>query len=218
MKINPVISDHLATGWQQFAICLFATAMLLLSGGCQSAPQPHFEQVAGVPTEAPHSESIILREGDILKISFPGASSLDTTQQIRRDGKIALPLGGEMDAAGKTPAQLEKDLAEHYASQLVSKEVTVSVQSSSFPIFVTGAVLKPGKILADHPMTALEAIMEAGGFDYSKANLKSVKIVREKPPGSFTLSFKGLLNGRQPEAFYMKPFDIIYVPQKFSWF
>jgi polysaccharide export outer membrane protein len=165
-----------------------------------------------------HTEPLLLREADVLKISFLGAPSLNTTQTIRRDGKITLPDGGEMDAAGKTPTELEKDLADHYASQLVSKEVTVTVQSSSFPIFVTGAVAKPGKVIADHPMTVLEAVMESGGFDYSRANLKAVKIIREKPPGNFTLNFKGLLEGHQPEAFYLKPFDIVYVPEKFSWF
>jgi protein involved in polysaccharide export with SLBB domain len=64
--------------------------------------------------------------------------------------------------------------------QLSSKEVTVEVQSSSIPVYVTGAVLRPGKITSDHPITALEAIMEAGGFDYTKANLKAVVIIRQE--------------------------------------
>lgn len=216
MKNEPAFQNRFVILRQAFVVCLFAAASLLFFSGCQSTNPPAFD---GTPVKgADHIESLLLREGDVLKIAFPGAPNLDTTEQIRRDGKIALPLGGEMDAAGKTPSQLEKELKDHYASQLVSSEVTVTVQSSSFPIFVTGAVLKPGKVLADHPMTALEAIMEAGGFNYSRANLKAVKIIREKPPGNFTLDFKGLTDGRQPESFYMKPFDIIYVPEKFSWF
>lgn len=216
MNNESAFQNRFATFRQILAMCLFAAATLLFFGGCQSTNPSGFD---GVPVkQADHTESLLLREGDILKIAFPGAPNLDTTEQIRRDGKIALPLGGEMDAAGKTPSQLEKDLSDHYASTLVSKEVTVTVQSSSFPIFVTGAVLKPGKVLADHPMTALEAVMEAGGFNYSKANLKSVRIIREKPPGNFTLDFRGLTEGHQPETFYMKPFDIIFVPEKFSWF
>ena len=216
MKNKSAFQNCLAILRRVFAVCLFGAATLLFFGGCQSTKPPEFD---GVPVkQAEHSETLLLREGDILKISFPGAPNLDTTEQIRRDGKIALPLGGEMDAAGKTPSQLEKDLADQFASQLISKEVTVTVQSSAFPIFVTGAVLKPEKVLADHPMTALEAIMEAGGFNYARANLKAVKVIREKPPGNFTLDFKGLTEGRQPETFYMKPFDIIYVPEKFSWF
>jgi polysaccharide biosynthesis/export protein len=216
MNNEPALQNRFAILRRAFPICLFAAAALLFFGGCQSTKPPAFD---GMPVkQADHTESVLLREGDVLKIAFPGAPNLDTTEQIRRDGKIALPLGGEMDAAGKTPSQLEKELSDHFASQLINKEVTVTIQSSSFPIFVTGAVLKPEKVLADHPMTALEAIMEAGGFNYAKANLKEVKVIREKPPGNFTLDFKGLTEGRQPETFYMKPFDIIFVPEKFSWF
>lgn len=199
------------------ALSLLGVAVLVFSGGCETAKTPTFESLAGSKPE--RTESLVLREGDVLKISFPGAPTLNTDQQIRRDGKITLPNGdGEMDAAGKTPDQLEKDLVDHYKSRLVSKEVTVSVESSSFPIYVTGAVLKPGKVLVDHPMTALEAVMESGGFDYTKANLKAVKVIREKPPASYILNFKGLMNGRPPEPFLMKPFDIIYVPERFQPF
>ena len=87
---------------------------------------------------------------------------------------------GEVVAAGLTPADLEKEILKLYSSQLVTKEVTVTVTSSSFPVFVTGAVIRPGKILSDHPITALEAIMEAGGFDYAKADLGHVRVVRER--------------------------------------
>ena len=79
-----------------------------------------------------------------------------------------------------TPGDLQKTLMNLYAPQLTSKEVTVEVQSSSFPVYVTGAVLRPGKIASDHPITALEAIMEAGGPDYTKANLKNVSVIRQE--------------------------------------
>src|ERR1019366_3564658 len=100
---------------------------------------------------APTSEAMKLREGDALKISFPGSPTLDTTQQIRRDGKITMPLVGEVDAAGMTPTALEKKLVDLYAPQLATKQVSVEVASSSFTIYVTGMVLHPGKILSDHP-------------------------------------------------------------------
>lgn len=216
MKTNSVIWKKLGIEWPVFMFLLVGLAALTCSTGCQTARTQQAQAVAAV--KAGHSEPIVLKEGDVLKISFPGAPNLDTTAQIQRDGKIALPLGGEMDSAGKTVEQLEKELSEHYASQLVSKEVNVSIQSSSFPIFVTGAVLKPGKVLADHPMTVLEAVMEAGGFDYATANLKAIKIIRENPAANYTLNFKGLFQGRPVESFYLKPYDIVYVPTKFSWF
>ena len=85
-----------------------------------------------------------------------------------------------------------------YAPQLTSKEVTVEVQSSSFPVYVTGAVLRPGKISSDHPITALEAIMEAGGFDYTKANLKNVEVIRQEgnQTKNYILNLKRVMEGK----------------------
>jgi polysaccharide export outer membrane protein len=160
--------------------------------------------------------SISLREGDVITISFPGSPNLNTSPQIRRDGKIDLPLGGELLAAGKTPAELEKELLEHFGPQLVVKEVSVAIKSSSYPVFVTGAVVRPGKLLADRPLHALEAIMEAGGFDLGRANLKAVAVIRieEGQVKHYVLNLKLLLEGRTKDLFYLHPSDIIYVPEK----
>ena len=127
---------------------------------------------------------------------------------------------GEIQAAGQTLSELEKDILKQAESQLVSKEVTVTLQSSSFPVFVTGAVIRPGKVVSDHQITSLEAIMEAGGFDYSKANLASVRVIRHEDGQvkNFTINLKQVLDGKQSTPFYLKPSDIVYVPAKFSWF
>jgi protein involved in polysaccharide export with SLBB domain len=99
------------------------------------------------------------------------------------------------------------------------QEVTVSVQASTFPIYVTGAVLRPGKILSDRPLTALDAIMEAGGPDYTRANLKAVKIIRNVNGmmEHYKLNLDAVLKGEDSQTFYLKPYDIIYVPERFSW-
>jgi polysaccharide export outer membrane protein len=191
--------------------------LLAVGAGCQTQPlfsTPNTNQTTNV------TEIITLREGDVLKISFPGSANLNTTQPIRRDGMISMPLVGEVKAAGKNPAELEKDLMDLYSTQLVSKQVTVEVQSSLFPVYVTGSVLHPGRIMSDHPITALEAVMEAGGFDYAKANMKGVEVIRQEGDHSrkFTLNLKLAMEGKTGEPFYLKPADIIYVPEKFTWF
>ena len=115
---------------------------------------------------------------------------------------------------------MEKQLLELYGPQLQTKEVSVAVESSAFPVYVTGAVLRPGKILSDRPLTALEAIMEAGGFDYSKANLKAVRVLRtrEGRTDQYTLNLKRVLQGQENQQFQLKPGDIVYVPEKFNLF
>jgi len=190
--------------------------VLALAAGCQT--QSPLPPVALQGTNA--TEIITLREGDVLKISFPANANLNTTQPIRRDGMISMPLVGELKAVGKTPKDLEKDLADLYSTQLLSKEVTVEVQSSTFPVYVTGSVLKAGRVVSDHPMTAFEAIMEAGGFDYSKANLKAVVVIRQEGDHvqKFKLDLKKVMDGKAGAPFYLKPGDTIYVPEKFTWF
>ena len=199
---------------------------LLLLGGCSSSnmrvadggvPASVAAEAAAQFAQAP---STTLREGDVIKLTFPTASNLDTQLQIRRDGKVALPIVGEVQAAGLEPVDLERRLMELYSTELVSGEVFVSVVSSSYPIFVTGAVVRPGKIEADRPMTALEAIMEAGGFEMTKANGEQVVIVRhgEKGVRNFTLNLREVLEGRSRETFYLQPSDIVYVPERFAWF
>jgi polysaccharide export outer membrane protein len=192
-------------------------AVLALAAGCQTN-NPYSALPLQHGTNA--TDIITLRESDVLKISFPGSANLNTTQPIRRDGMISMPLVGEVKAVGKTPAELEKDLIDLYSTQLVSKQVTVEVQSSVFPVYVSGSVLRPGKIMSDHPITALEAVMEAGGFDYTKANLKKVQVTRREAEGTrvYVLNLKQVMEGQGGESFYLKPADIIYVPEKFNWF
>jgi len=160
--------------------------------------------------------SIKLIEGDVLSITFPGSPDLNTTQQIRRDGKIDLKTVGEFPAAGKTPAELEKEILKLYEKDLVLKEVSVILQSSSYPVFVTGSVMHPGKLMANRPMSTLEAVMEAGGFDNAKANMRRVVVLRneEGQLKRYVLDLKSVLDGRSKQLFYLRPSDIVYVPEK----
>ncbi len=211
------------SAWRGAWAGVTACVLLLMLGaaGCRT---PEFtkveERATATPTNAMgQAEVLVLHEGDLLKISFPGAPNMNTTQQIRRDGRIALPLKGEFKAAGLTTSEMEKELLKLYAPELVTKEVTVTVESASFPIYVTGAVLRPGKLIYDRPITALEAVMEAG-VDYGKANLKSVTVIRHEGGRMhrFKLNLKQVLQGQPSQPFSLKPSDIIFIPERFSWF
>ena len=139
--------------------------------GCST---PDFQETA-VGSAAEKAEPILIREGDMLRITFPGAPNLNTLPlMVRRDGKITLPLVGEVTAVGKTALGFQKELTNLFSSQLVMKDVNVNIESSVYTVYVTGAVLRAGKVDTSRPITALEAIMEAGGFDNSRANLKEV--------------------------------------------
>ena len=194
---------------------LMLAALIVFSGCATSSSSP-----AALQTAAARADVIVLREGDQVRISFPGSPNLDSTQAIRRDGKLSLALVGELDAAGLTPEELKQKLITAYASQISSKEIAVSVQSSTFPVFVTGAVIHPGKVLSDHPITALEAVMESGGFDFNSANMKAVRIIRQENGSAknYTVNLKAVMSGEDNTSFYLKPNDILYVPERFSMF
>jgi polysaccharide export outer membrane protein len=197
---------------------ILLTAATFLTG-CDTMPSGTPASTKGT-MDLPHSEAITLREGDILKITFPGSPNLDTIQPIRRDGRLNLPLIGEVEAAGLTPAALQDKLIQTYASQISTKQIVVQVQSSTFPVYVTGAVIRPGKVLTDHPLDALAAVMEAGGFNYELADMKHVKIVRNENGvmQHFVVNLKAILQSKGTQPFWLQPNDIVYVPEKFSPF
>jgi polysaccharide biosynthesis/export protein len=190
---------------------------ILVFAGCQ-VPSPAPTGATGGSSS--DQGSLTLREGDSIRIAFPGSPNLDTQQTIRRDGRITLPILGEYVVAGKTPSDLEKALLESYANQIVSKEVSVTVLSSSYPVFVSGAVNRPGKIMADRPMTALEAVMESGGFNDMRADKTRVTVIRNEggQVKHYYLNLKAVLEGQSTEQFYLRPSDILVVPERFSLF
>ena len=216
-----------ATGKRCFISAAVLSLPLIAAGmiaGCathhsQSAALKKQEAMASELTPT-NSELLQLREGDVVKILFPSSPTFDTTQQIRRDGRITMSQLGDVDVVGLTPTELEKKMVDLYADKLSSKVITVEVVSSVIPVYVTGMVLRPGKIMSDHPITALGAVMEAGGFDYNNANTKDVVVIRRegKIMKNYHLNLREVLKGKQSEPFFLKPYDIIYVPQRFSMF
>jgi polysaccharide biosynthesis/export protein len=220
-------------GW--VAVCVLAVA-----AGCKTAP-PHpatappsqptaaaTNNVAAQPAATNNvatnsTKSLILQEGDTIKISFAGEPSMDTIQPIRRDGKITLPMIGEYDVAGKTPSALEEELKQRYAPLLVNNDVSVTVQSSAFVIYVMGAVMRPGKLVSERPLNILEALIESG-IDNSKSNLKAIQVLRtdsitgkvEKSP---KLNFYKYIHSKSAPmpSYTLKQYDVIVVPDRFSF-
>ncbi|MEZ5276876.1 MAG: polysaccharide biosynthesis/export family protein [Opitutaceae bacterium] len=192
--------------------------VILVLSGCESTSTQ--SSTSSYPTPmgdvgAPPVENLTLSEGDVILVSFPGAPDLNITQTIRRDGMIDLPLIDEVSAVGKTPDELEALLVQLYEPQLVNSEVQVTVVSSSIPMFVSGSVAQPGKILVSRRITALEAIMEAGGPIMGRSDLKNVTVIREENGvrSNFKLNIKDILDGKPAESFILKASDIVYVPE-----
>lgn len=182
----------------------------LLCTGCQTP-----RRSAALPKQSVGQMPGVLGNGDVVRVSFTGAPELNQTQRIGSDGKLSLPLIGEVYAAGKSVGQLQVELSRLYKPQLQNSEVVVALESRAIPVVVSGAVQKPGKIVFERPATLLEAIMEAGGFA-PDANLKKVSLIRLVNGQHQTQLFdlRPVLKGVPSRAVYVSGGDVIYVPEK----
>lgn len=209
--------------WQWALLALVISLGGWLGAGCKSTPAspPAAPDGAALPEGAVSDPAAVpastkIQEGDVLSIQFGGASELNTTQRVPLDGKIMMPFIGEVQALGKTPQELKEELTKKYEPQLRTAEVRVTVTSTVSAVYVSGAVLKPGRVPLERPMTVLDALMEVGGADLSRANLAGVRVLRIEggQRKTYNLNLKKALSGADPSLFFLKPFDIIYVPQK----
>lgn len=186
------------------------TAAVLLCAGCQgSRPAPS-------PTGpiAMHMEDT-LSPGDVLRISFSGAPDLNQSQKIRPDGHITLPKIGEVKAAGARPLGLQARLTALYKGSLQNPEVTVVVDSSSFPVIVLGAVNSPGPVNLDRP-SLLQAIGKAGGVVRGLGDAARIRIIHEGDTESTArvVNLDAVLRGRSSAVIYLQRGDTVIVPEK----
>jgi polysaccharide export outer membrane protein len=172
-------------------------------------------QVAA-PASVPDTR-VALASGDELDIRFYYTPDLNDLQVIRADGKITLQLVGDVDAAGQTPSQLQKRLEEKYEGLIEKPSVAVIARKLNHRnIYVAGSVKTPGLQTMPGHLSALEAVMQAGGFDMRDANPENVIIIRMQNGQrvAYTLDLKDALVGKSPgKPFYLHAQDIVYVPR-----
>jgi protein involved in polysaccharide export with SLBB domain len=199
------------------AAAALGVVLCLALSGCEETTLPP------IPPPGPpdtNGVTLSLHEGDSLQIRFPGAMEMDSVQAIREDGKITIANAGDVKVSGLTPDGAAQAILAAVGDQLKVKQVTVTVQSSAFIVYVTGAVLKSGKIISDRPLNVLQAVIEAG-IDPIKSNLKKVKVIRTDAAGHNTykmLNLKNILSSGGDLTFTLKPYDTIVVAEKFVVF
>ncbi len=153
---------------------------------------------------------------DVLDISVWKEPEISRTVTVRPDGKISLPLAGELDASGQTPLQLQTEISTRLTKFITNPGVTVllhDVRSGAVNIF--GKVAKPGSYALTKQMTVLDVIAAAGGFkDY--AGLSKIYVLRVQDNGGtvrYKFNFKQVIKGvKLSQNILLKPRDTIYVP------
>jgi polysaccharide biosynthesis/export protein len=153
-----------------------------------------------------------LDPGDVIRVSFPGAPDLNLVQRIQANGRLSLPTVGGVQAAGRSVPALQSQLSSMYGPHLQDPTVLVSVETAASGVYVSGQVLRPGKIPLERPMTAMEAVMEAGGFS-EMANLRNVVVIRNHRGQHQRYVLNMSMGGGASPPFYVNPYDVIYVSQ-----
>jgi len=186
----------------------FLVAFLALCG-CETGG------VSSLPNQPMANTPVRLSPGDVIRLSFPGSPELNQSQKIRSDGKVSLPLVGEVAASGKTVPDFQRELVGLYKTQLRNSEVLVTLESGTANVVVSGYVSKPGKFSFDRPTTVFQAIMEAGGVN-EYGNLGKVHLVRTVGGEQHTqvLDLKSAMSGKTTKVYYVKDGDVIYVAQR----
>ena len=171
---------------------------------------------SSTPATVAHDDSFIIGDDDLLAISVWKEPEVSRVIPVRSDGKISLPLVGEVQAAGLTPHKLEQDIAAKLKSYIDEPEVTVIVQQINSQKFnVLGQVNHPGSFVLNNSATVLDALALAGGFrDFAKQ--KSIYILRQNADGTQTripFNYKDVAKGRNPaQNIKLQSHDTIVVP------
>ncbi len=164
----------------------------------------------------PHDASFVIGNDDVLSINVWKEPDISRSIPVRSDGRISLPLVGELQATGRTPLQLEDDIAGKLRNYIADPEVTVMVQEIRSQKFnILGQVAKPGSYSLELATTVLDAIAAAGGFrDF--ANQKGIYILRQNPGGGesrIPFNYKNVIKGKSPQQnIKLEPRDTIVVP------
>jgi len=135
-----------------------AAALAVLSPGCAHHAQSQAD-------EAQQVQEFRLAKEDVVEVSVWKEPDLSRTVPVRPDGKITLPLLGDVVAEGLTPTQLEKTVQNRLAPLVRDPRVTVIVHDvNGSRVYVTGMVTRPGVFPLRSRMTVLQALAMAGGL------------------------------------------------------
>jgi len=171
---------------------------------------------SAAPSATGHDSTFIIGKDDVLAINVWKEPDISRSIPVRSDGKISLPLVGEIQAAGETPLKLEQAIATRLKNYIEEPEVTVIVQQINSEKFnILGMVSKPGAYPLVGSATVLDAIALAGGFrDFAKQ--KSIYVLRENADGTQTrlpFNYKEVLKGHNTsQNVVLQPRDTVIVP------
>lgn len=158
-----------------------------------------------------------LRAGDEISLKYRYTPEFDQTVKVQPDGYVSLELIGECRLAGLTLAQAKKMILERAQTRLKDPELSLTLKEFEAPFFVVaGEVVKPGKFDLRGQMTALRAVMLAGGFN-DRAKTSAIAVIRRLPSGNSETKVIDLKDATRKSGavgdLVLRAGDVVIVPQ-----
>jgi len=209
-----VLSLVILVSVSQFAIPRLAQADPSRVGQ-EAAPAPQTEEKTSLIV----TQDYFIGPEDVLDITVWKNADLSKQVTVRPDGRISLPLIGDITAVGKTAAQLSGDISAKLKEYKENPSVSIIVREvNSYAIFVLGEVVKPGKYPLKSKTTLLQAITIASGLTPMAARNKIV-VFRFAKDGGGRIKIKAsyddiVLRDGSTQDVEMKPGDQIVVPSE----
>lgn len=171
-----------------------------------------FGAQAGVRAAPASQEVYLLGPGDTIEVAIFGEPDLSRTVTIRPDGTVALPLIGEIKAAGKTTAQLAAELVNLYRKYLRAPSVAVVVREFRVDrIYILGQVSRPGEYQIRTGMGILELLASAGG-PTARADLTKAVIIRGRTEAIQLNLLEAFAKNKSPDVKLLAG-DVLFVPE-----
>ena len=206
----------------KYLIALLLSTSLVINTGCATS-EPNLPPKSNnwqAPGPSVLVKSYKMAVGDQLQINVWKNPELSMSEPVRPDGKISMPLIGDVMAVGLTPEELAAKIETRLASYVKSPNVTViltSLQGHAFlsRIRVTGSVTNNVSMTYHQGMTVLDAILEAGSVDlYADANDTKLHRRTKKGAVSYDIRLKDIMeDGDMRTNITLMPGDIITVPE-----
>jgi polysaccharide export outer membrane protein len=152
---------------------------------------------------------------DVLSVSVWNQESLNVSVPVRPDGRIAVPLLGEVEVAGRTPADVQAELTTGYEKFITAPAVSLVVtEINSRKVFVMGEVAAPGVFNILTPTTLLQVLSMAGGFtEFAKKDAVVIVRISNGQNQRFEVSVREITSGKNlDDNLLLLPGDTIYVP------
>jgi len=202
--------------------CLFFLLGIGLASCANQSPIPSADTVGGEPNAAMTVSEYRIGVDDQLSVNVWRNPELSVTMPVRPDGKISVPLIGDVQAGGRTPEDVAAEIKKKLSVYVRNPNVTVILtELRNFEyisrIRVTGAVQTPTSFAYRQGMTVLDAVLEAGGINEFAAPDRARLYRRQNGKTTvYDISLGGILNqGELSTNYYLKPGDIITVPERF---